>query len=365
MSDLISRLDTVSNDATRAKSEIHNTLMEVWKVVDLLGRDQCGAVVEKVRVAQRSAEARVTSLQDENRQLLKDIENFKLTISKSEDTESSLVNEVKAERTRSDGLESEVRELRDKLHWASIMSNETKTYEIVSERIQNLLVVVSERTLLLNRITTMFTDAHQGFDSWQKEIQALSGLVRDSERDFISGYQGAAVDSLKRQVSDLETRLKHAEAAREDYKRQRDDARIKLAKQDEKQVRRSVSQVREAVTRRTSSGGVGHIDDRRYGSWVGWLTFGLISLGTGVVASTMISQWSSRSVSAAEQAALDLQQQQQQQQTFGFNSPARPGARTPPSAGGGSAPSMSPLTYVNPGSASRSPGSRNSTPRRY
>lgn len=107
MSDIISRLDTVSNYRTSAMNEIHNRLMELWKVVDLRSPNQCGAVVGQVDVAGLSAEAGVTSSQDENRQLLKEIENFKWTIAKSEDTESSLVNEVKAELTNRDGLESD------------------------------------------------------------------------------------------------------------------------------------------------------------------------------------------------------------------------------------------------------------------
>lgn len=348
VSDLISRLDTVSNDASRAKGEIHNTLMEVWKVVDLLGRDQCGAVVDKVRVAQKNAEARVSSLQDENRQHMKDIENLKLRIAKDSDTLTSLKTEINAERSRREGSESEVRELRDKLHWANIMSNETKTYELVAERLQNLLVIVSERTLLLNRISTMFTDAHQGFEDWQKEIQALTGLVRDSERDFASGFQGAAVDGFQRQVKDLETRLKNAETARDEMRRQRDDARNKLVKFDEKAARRNaahISGIREPVIRRNDGDN----------SWFGWLTFGVVSCGTGIVAATLLGLWTNRAENADDVAGAD------ERTNFGFT-PTGHDARTSPTAG---APSMSPLTYVNQDSGSKTPGSRNSTPRRY
>lgn len=350
VSDLISRLDTVSNDASRAKSEIHNTLMEVWKVVDLLGRDQCGDVVDKVRVAQKSAESKVASLQDENRRQLKDIEHLKLHVAKKDDSLTSLQTELKAERARREGLEGEARELRDKLHWANIMSNESKTYELVAERLQNLLVVVSERTQLLNRISTMFNDAHQGSDEWQKEIQALTELVRDSERDFASGYQGAAVDGFKRQMKELETRLRNAEVTRDEMRVQRDDARSKLGKFDDKSARRTLSQsagFREPVVRR----------GERENSWFGWLTFGVVSCGTGVVAATLLSLWTNRTDNPDNPIGAD------EQTTFGFTpTSARADSRTPPATG---APSMSPLTYVNQGSASRTPGSKNSTPRRY
>lgn len=366
VSDLISRLDTVSTDATRAKSEIHNTLMEVWKVVDLLGRDQCGAVVEKVRIAQKKSETRVTELQEENRQYGKDIEALKLIIARSEDTEVSIQNELKAERTRRETLEIEVRDLRDKLHWASIMSNETKMYEVVSERLQNLLVVVSERTNILNRVQTMFLDAHQGFDEWQKEIQSLTGLVRDSERDFIGGYQGAAVDGFKRQVNDLETRLRNAESAREDVRKQRDDARGNLEKMT-KRITSPLSSslgntVRETVIRRTSSGGI----DGENSSWFGWITFGLISLGTGVVAATMLSVWTNKPQDPISTQQKQPQTEHEQQTNFGFTPTTSPGrlSRTPP-ASAGIPPGTSPLTFVDHGSGSRTPGSRNNTPRRY
>lgn len=355
VSDLISRLDSVSDDATRAKGEIHTTLMEVWKVVDLLGRDQCGAVVDKVRSAQKKAESRVNELQEEVRENLKEIEGLKLQLAKRADTITSLQTEVKAERSRRETLEAESRELRDKLHWANAVSNETEKYELVAERLQNLLVVVSERTILLNRISTMVTDAHAGSEDWQKEIHSLTGLVRQSERDFAGGYHGAAVDGFKRQISDLETRLRNAMSAKKDLQGQRDDLRLKLSDADEEYSRTSVSQM--ASKARDRIGGRNATANMN-ANWVGWLTFGLVSCLTGAL---VVVTYMGLRPAGADAGGEGPPSTQQKFGGFTPTSPAVGSSHASPAAG----PSMSPLTYVNPGSGSRTPGSRNSTPRRY
>jgi len=46
---LVSKLDAVSEDASRARLEIHSTLLEAWNIVDLLGKDRCGDAVLEVR----------------------------------------------------------------------------------------------------------------------------------------------------------------------------------------------------------------------------------------------------------------------------------------------------------------------------
>lgn len=47
---LASKLDAVSEDASRARLEIHSTLLEAWNIVDTLGRDRCGDAVLEVRM---------------------------------------------------------------------------------------------------------------------------------------------------------------------------------------------------------------------------------------------------------------------------------------------------------------------------
>lgn len=343
VTDLISRLDSVSDDASRAKTEIHTTLMEVWKVVDLLGQDRCGDVVEKYRVAQKKAENKAKEQEEEIRDNLKSIENLKLRLAKDGDSVNALHTEIKAERSRRETLETEARDLRDKLHWASAVSNETEKYELVAERLQSLLIVVSERTDLLNRILTMVGDAHNGFSDWRKEIESLASVVRDAERDFAGGYQSAAVDGLRRHTVDLENRLKEALRGRES-----------LA--DERTVlRRSLEALQKKISTSGIMGGASKSERERIvvqtgagTSMLGVVTLCLISLCTGAVAVFLLS--SQRSSSEPTRTP----------EKYGFTPTS--GSRTSP----GFPPSgPSPLQYANPGSASRTPGSRGSTPRRY
>lgn len=351
VSDLISRLDSVSDDASRAKGEIHATLLEVWNVVDLLGKDQCGTVVEKARVAQKKAEARVSELEEEVRVHLKDIEDLKVRLAESADTVNSLHKEIKAERSRRESVESESRDLRDKLHWAKTVSNETEKYEQVAERLQKLLVVVSERTILLNRISTMITDAHDGFIDWQNEIKSLSVLVRKSERQFTGSYKSDAIDGLNRQIADLQLRLKNSLTSKHDLQRDRDQLRSKLSSAEDKSSRRNIEyatgeDIREPIIRRTDSST----------NWIGWVTFVIMSIGTGIVGTVMLNYWNQRP--DVGQAASPAEQK------FGFQniSPGQGTTRISPRTGG---PSMSPLTFVDNPVGQKTPSSKNSTPRRY
>lgn len=352
VSDLISRLDSVSDDASRAKGEIHATLLEVWNVVDLLGKDQCGTVVEKARVAQKKAEARVTELEEEVHGHMKDIEDLKLRLAESADSINSVHKEVKAERSRRETAESEARDLRDKLHWAKAVSNETEKYEQVAERLQKLLHVVSERTILLNRLSTMVTDAHDGFLDWQNEIKALSVLVRKSERQFTGSYKSDAIDGLNRQIADLQLRLKNSLTSRHDVQRERDQLRSKLTSAEDKSSRRNIEYatgdgIREPIIRRADSST----------SWIGWVTFIIMSIGTGIVGTVMLNYWNQRP-EAGQFASPN-------EQKFGFqsSSPGQGGTvRVSPRTGG---PSMSPLTFVDNPVGQKTPSSKNSTPRRY
>lgn len=345
VTDLISRLDSVSDDASRAKNEIHTTLMEVWQVVDLLGKDRCGDVVDKVRIARKKAENKVTEQEEEIREHLKSIENLKLQLAKTGDSTHSLQTEIKAERSRRETLENEARDLRDKLHWASAVSNETQKYELVAERLQRLLVVVTERTTILNRILTMVGDAHSGFEDWRKEIGSLSTIIRDAERDFSGGYQSAAVEGLRRHSLNLEMRLKEAMKGRET-----------LA--DERNVlRRSIEALQNKISSSAGSimGGPGRtergriiVQTGRGTSVLGVVTLCLISLCTGAVCVFFLT-------SQRETAEVLAQPEK-----YGFT-PTSTGRNSPGFQQG----VPSPLQYANPGSASRTPGSRGSTPRRY
>lgn len=213
--ELIRQLDSFTLDASNAKAEIHSSLMETWQNVEHLARDRCGSEIEIIRVAQRKAESRVAELEDEARLSAKQLEDLNLRISKASNSESTLKAEITTERGRREEVESEVRELRDKLHWVSAVANETKAYELVAERLQSLRVVVSERSHLTQRIYQLLQDHNNGFDDWRSEIEALAQLVRDASDGYQVGSAGSNEAQLKR-IDELEKRLREAHRARDD-----------------------------------------------------------------------------------------------------------------------------------------------------
>lgn len=222
---LLADLETFSSTATKAKAEIHTSLLETWTNVENLARDRCGTELETVRTTQRKAEARVADLQDELRQAAHETENLKLSISKSSNTETHFKTELGAERSRREAVEAEVHELRDKLHWASATANETQTYDLVAERLEALLLVVSERSQMLQRVLTMVSDHHAGYEDWRVELSTLGEMVRDANKGFSGGLESAASDAQARRVSDLERRLKDAQRSRDDAVAERNQLR--------------------------------------------------------------------------------------------------------------------------------------------
>ncbi|PXF42394.1 hypothetical protein BWQ96_07914 [Gracilariopsis chorda] len=342
VSDLISRLDSVSDDATRAKNEIHSTLIEVWKIVDMLGQDRCGDVVDKVRAAQQKAQSKIVELQEEIRGHLKETESLKLKLVQQEEATANLNTEIKAERSRREALEIETRELRDKLHWANAVSNETQKYELVAERLQNLLVVVSERTQLLRRIETMVGDAHSGFSNWKEEIESLTNIVRDAERDFAGGYKSAAISGLKRQSEDLERRLRDAQKGKDSLADERNSLRKSL----------ELLQTKLNSGMSTSKKNIEYVykppqSTEEGQSWVGTLTLCILSVCTGAVLVFLLSNWQQ-----------NKEMESPAQEKYGFTPSSS--ATTP----GFQRTSASPLQFVNSGN-SKTPTSRGSTPRRY
>ena len=336
--DLISRLGSVSDDASRAKNEIHSTLQEVWNIVHLLGEERCGDAVEQVQSAKKKAELKVSELQEEVRINLKEIEILKLDVAKKGETSDSLRKELNSERSRRESIEQEASELRDKLHWANAVSNETQVYEQVAERLKNLLVIVEERTQLLNRIITMTSDAHSGFGDWRKEISSIAGVIGDAGRDFSGGYKNAAIEKLRRHNMDLERRLKDSMRGRESLA----DERVTL--------RKSIQALQSKVSTFGQSSRERIVIPSTEGTGImGVITLCIASLLTGAIAVFLLSTWQQAKTSPAP---VDP--------AFGFT-PTPTSNRTSP---GFSQSAPSPLQYVN-NSGSKTPGSRGSTPRRY
>ncbi|CAN8068073.1 unnamed protein product [Agarophyton chilense] len=347
VSDLISRLDSVSDDATRAKNEIHSTLVEVWKIADMLGQDRCGEVVEKFRAEKQKAQNKITELQEELNSHLKDTEALKLTVVKLQEANTGLQTEIKTERSRRDGLEIETRELRDKLHWANAVANETHKYELVAERLQSLHVVVNERTQLLKRIESMVSESHHGSAEWLGEIESLTNIIRDAERDFAGGYQNAAVQGLKRQSEELERRLREALKSKESLAVEKST------------LQKSIDSLQTKMKRGASTFSFGKKDadvvyrpvpssSNEGQTWVGTLTLCILSVCTGAVLVFLLSNWQ-QNKEIETPVGVDK---------YGFSPSSS--ATTP----GFNRTSVSPLQYVNSAN-SKTPASIGSTPRRY
>lgn len=230
--DLLADLETFSSTASKAKAEIHSSLLETWKNVERLAMDRCGTELESIRISQRKAEAKAAELQDEARIAAQEMESFKLSLNRASNQEAQFKNELSTERTRRESIEAEVFELRDKLHWASASANETRSYDLVAERLEALLLVVTERSQMLQRAMQLVTDHHDGFEDWRSELATLGSLVRDANQGFARGsdVHSAASEALQRQVSDLQRRLKDSEKARSDAVAERNSARISFDK---------------------------------------------------------------------------------------------------------------------------------------
>jgi outer membrane murein-binding lipoprotein Lpp len=342
--ELISKLDTFSNDASAAKAEIHASLLDTWANVELLARDRCGSELESIRISQRKAEARAAELQDELRAVELQTEELKVSLAKSGNNEVAFKFELSAERSRRESVEAEVHELRDKLHWASATSNETRAYDLVSERLESLLLVVSERSQILQRVIQMVTDHHAGYEDWRKEIDTLAHLVRDADRSFSGDFQSAASEALQRRVSDLERRLKDSQRARDD------------AISDRNAIRKSYDKLR--ATKSMVTSGIGHeriVYERRDGmSFVGVFTACVMTLLCGAVL-LLFCGWGSRGGGAAalenSGSGSAVKAPSDYQQSPAHNFSPRAGLQS------------SPMTYVTGGGSGQRNGS--TTPRRY
>lgn len=214
--ELLADLETFSTHAAAAKSEIHTSLLDTWKNVELLARDRCGSELDSIRASQRKAEAAAADLQDELRLVERRAEELTLQLKKSSGKEVGVKTELSAERTRRETVEAEVHELRDKLHWASATANETRAYDTVATRLEALLLVVTERGALLQRVLALVADHHAGYEDWRAELATLGDLVRDADKGLAGDRDAAAASAAGRRISDLERRLADTQKARSD-----------------------------------------------------------------------------------------------------------------------------------------------------
>lgn len=341
--ELLADLETFSSHASKAKAEIHSSLLDTWKNVELLAQDRCGSELDSMRALLKKADTKKSELEEEIRTFSRVDEERKLQLAQSAASAASLQREVSAERARRESVEAEVHELRDKLQWATATANESRSYDIVADRLQSLLLVVTERGQLLQRILRMVTDHHSGYEDWRKELDTLAELLRDVNYKTAGNYKSAAADVLKRQVADLERRLKDSQKIRDDLVNEKSAMRSTLEKVRASEIASSVS----------LSGGRVIYQHRQGVSIVGVVTACVMTLLCGAAALLLCSCGERKTNSEIPERTMD---QMADRGASGYPTPeqkAMPSIINPPST--------SPVTYTT-GSGS---GRRNLTPRRY
>jgi hypothetical protein len=257
-------------------------------------------------------------------------------------------SELAAERSRRELLDAEVGSLRDKLHWASAKANETRSYDIVAERLEALLLIVSERTNILGKVQQLVLDHHAGFEGWVKEIDNLAHMVRESDMHVTRDFENAAVDAQLRRANDLERRLKDTQKLRDDAIAERNDLRTAYNQLRASTLISKPQRAAVAGERAAQIAGDGM-------SMVGVATACVMTLLCGSVV-LLFCGWGSRRTQPGSASSSDAPPRQA---SNGVHSDGvRPGGSPGPS--GFYQSPTSPVTFVSPGS-----GQRGSTPRRY
>jgi hypothetical protein len=344
--ELVAKLDSFSIDASLAKAEIHSSFIETWQNVEVLARDRCGTELQSIRASQQKAEAQVERMQEEFRAASQHVEDLKVLLSRAGHAEQSLKSELAAERSRRELLDAEVGSLRDKLHWATAKANETRSYDIVAERLEALLLIVSERANILGKVQQLVSDHHAGFEDWVKEIDNLAHMVRDSDLHLTSDLATATADAQSRRVNDLERRLKDALKSRDDAIAERNDMRTAYNKL---RTNKLITQPHIVVGERSSQALAEGM------SMVGVATACVMTLLCGSLL-LLFCGWGSRQSESGNRFDDDSHPTVASSEVR--NAGSKP-TGTPGPSGFYHSPS-SPMTYVSPGS-----GQRGSTPRRY
>jgi len=225
--ELVSKLETVSVDATRAKTEIHETLHEAWAMVDLLSRDKCGDAVEKVRERQRDVEMQLHTLQDEvtvrDRQLLTLRRESEALASKGSDAAAQLESVVLERET----MKKELNAVKDKLKVSESLFNQSSIYSSLAKSFHTMEQRIDERADLLRKIHSMLGKVSAEHEDISSAFGNLHSLVRQVDGEFHSiassfhseGAGGGGmvrVETVKdtQAVSRLEKELREAVAAK-------------------------------------------------------------------------------------------------------------------------------------------------------
>lgn len=338
MTDLISKLDSVSDHAQRAKNEIHSTLRELWQIVDLLGRDRCGDVVERVRVVQRKAESRVEEQDSELAKYRANVFDLTSQLSSRSEEVDSLGAQLIQVRNRAESSQKEVTMLTEKLKKLDTMRERDGSYKELSQRLVGLLRVATERLELLQRIIAMLSDDRASTSEWRSDIDAFAATLRTLEDSFNSVSTGTE-QKLRSKMESLQAELRVSKLAREQSERAASSMQATIDR-----LQRSSSS--SARTQRIV------VRDDEGGSWAGILALCVISMCSGAVAVYMLMNSNSGDAPAPSANTAPTGSPLDKYSNFS------PATRSP----GFTHSKTSPMTYVD--SASKTPRG-SGTPRLY
>mmetsp|Transcript_1475 Transcript_1475/g.2456 ORF Transcript_1475/g.2456 Transcript_1475/m.2456 type:complete len:441 (+) Transcript_1475:106-1428(+) len=220
--ELVSKLESVSVDATRAKSEIHETLNEAWGLVDLLSKNRCGDAVEKVRIKQKEVESQLDAqqeiIQQRDKLLIKarkereEVEQARLEVEK-------LLPIYENEKAT---LKREILELRDKLAIISSVQNGSNIYSSLNPHFEAMAEKIDERAKLLSQVLSIANKIAHDNTEIAGGLSSLEQLVRDVDSQFQATLLALRSDNfdpiaIKQSggVSALERQLREAQVAKD------------------------------------------------------------------------------------------------------------------------------------------------------
>ncbi len=344
VADLISKLDAVSNHAARANDEIQTTLRELWQIVDLLGRDRCGDVVERVRTLQRKATARVEKLegqlagrQDIEEQLRREVHTRTAERDTAKEKAESAQREV-------DLAKEEILQLKDEVRKAKRTCVLDGSYKIVAERLTELRGIARTRMQSLDKVLHLFEEERSmGTESITKLEGALEGLRAAASE----GGETAGEARMKKELSIVTSQLRAVKMERDDM-----SAEITKLRRDLERVKKSKAGAETVVFQDVAEGS----------SWTGTLALLVITAGSfGFLIYLMYGLTNSRSPPPAmppSQPANGAAPGASPSEKYGSYTPNQ---RTPE---GFPQNRSSPLTYLDNSNKS-TPRGNTTTPRLY
>ncbi|KAJ8903368.1 hypothetical protein NDN08_004476 [Rhodosorus marinus] len=217
---LVSKLDAVSEDASRARLEIHSTLLEAWNIVDLLGKDRCGDAVLEVRKKQQSAEERASSLEVDIKKFREDASVFESQASKLKIELEGFRTSFDLERKKREEYEVELEGVKARLKHALSVTDHSESFSAVQTQMKQLAAKFEDRKELLLQILGYVKSDLELAESFDPILSDIKNMLIEHEESYSSTIASIKLDpsqlagALQKQKL-LEQQLREAHLDRE------------------------------------------------------------------------------------------------------------------------------------------------------